>query len=75
MLLASQEGCSSVRITVREGRKRQVRRMFKHIGHRVIELHRERIGPLAVGDLPEGDTRALTPEEVAALLTAAEKGV
>ncbi|MDI6844068.1 MAG: pseudouridine synthase [Anaerosomatales bacterium] len=68
------DGSSLVRITIREGRKRQVRRMLKHVGHPVIELHRERIGPLALGDLPEGAVRELTPEEVAALRTAAERG-
>ncbi|MCL4079046.1 rRNA pseudouridine synthase [Coriobacteriia bacterium Es71-Z0120] len=73
-LLELREGSAIVRITIREGRKRQVRRMFRHVGHPVIDLHRERIGPVALGDLPAGATRALEPHEVAALMSAAETG-
>lgn len=72
-LVSREHGSAVVRITIREGRKRQVRRMFKHIGHPVIELHRERIGPLSLGDLPEGAVRALTDAEVE-LLRAAARG-
>ncbi len=72
-LVERQAGSCIVRITIREGRKRQVRRMFKHIGHPVIELHRERIGPLELGDLAPGAVRPLAAEEVAALIEAAGK--
>ncbi len=65
------DGWTDVRMTISEGRKRQVRRMFSHIRHKVLKLHRERFGPLNLGDLPEGDVRALEPAEVAALLEAA----
>ena len=63
------EGCSpfNYSITINEGRKRQVRRMFARIGYRVISLKRVRIGGLRLGNLPEGKVRALTDEEVAAL--------
>lgn len=71
VLVARGHASAVVRITIREGRKRQVRRMFRHIGHPVIELHRERIGPLSLGDLPEGAVRPLTDEEVATLRAAA----
>ncbi|MDI6711748.1 MAG: pseudouridine synthase [Anaerosomatales bacterium] len=73
VLIERQAGSSVVRITIREGRKRQVRRMFKHIGHPVIELHRERIGPVELGDLAQGAVRPLSTEEVAALMEAAGK--
>lgn len=66
-LVEREAGTSVVRITIREGRKRQVRRMFKHIGHPVVELHRERIGPIALGELPPGAVRSLAQEEVARL--------
>lgn len=58
---------STVRLTIHEGRKRQVRRMLKAVGHDVIALHRESFGPLALGDLPEGTWRELTPDEVESL--------
>jgi 23S rRNA pseudouridine2605 synthase len=58
---------SKVRITLREGRKRQVKRMMEHIGHPVITLHRESFGPVSLGNLPEGEIRELAPAEVVAL--------
>ena len=47
------------RLVLHEGRYHQVRRMFAAIGHHVQALHRERIGGLTLGDLPEGQWRAL----------------
>lgn len=52
-------------VTVTEGRYHQVRRMFAAIGNKVEQLHREKIGELALGDLQPGEFRELTPEEVA----------
>lgn len=60
-------GTSDVAITIREGRKRQVRRMFSAIGHPVLELHRTSFGPIELGNLPAGSWRELTGEEVAEL--------
>ena len=37
------------------------------VGLALISLHRTRVGPVALGDLPEGDYRALTPAELEAL--------
>ena len=56
----------SARLTLHEGRYHQVKRMFGHFQNKVIGLHRERIGPLDLGDLPMGHYRALSTEEVAA---------
>ena len=56
-----------VRVTLREGRNRQVRRMFAAIGHPVVRLRRTRLGPLGVRGLKPGDVRDLTRDEVAAL--------
>jgi 23S rRNA pseudouridine2605 synthase len=56
------------RVVIHEGRKRQVRRMFEHFGHRVTGLRRVRIGTLLLGDLPEGEVRPLANREVKSLL-------
>jgi len=55
-------------ITIREGRKRQVRRMFHSLGHPVLELRRVRMGSLKLGNLREGEIRTLSSPEVKALL-------
>ncbi|MCK4222493.1 MAG: rRNA pseudouridine synthase [Dehalococcoidia bacterium] len=51
-------------ITVHEGRKRQVRRMFGAVGHPVLALKRVRVGSLTLGGLNEGQARELTVREV-----------
>ncbi|HWF33782.1 MAG TPA: pseudouridine synthase [Solirubrobacteraceae bacterium] len=61
----------TLEIGIREGRKRQVRRMCEAVGHRVRRLERVRFGPLELGSLREGGCRELTPQEVAALRRAA----
>ena len=53
-----------VELTLREGRKRQVRRMLDAVGHPVVSLERVAFGPLRLGDLPLGRHRALKPAEV-----------
>ena len=58
---------STVEIAIHEGRKRQIRRMFVAIGHRVEKLSRIRIGNLDLKGLKEGDSRRLTRKEVAEL--------
>lgn len=60
-------GPREVQIEIREGRKRQVRRMVEAVGSRVEDLVRVRFGPLDLGRLPEGRSRRLEPGEVAAL--------
>jgi len=60
-----------VRITIHEGRNRQVRRMFEAVGHPVRRLVRIRIGPLADRGLRPGSWRPLTLDEVRALERAA----
>ncbi len=56
-----------VRITVREGRYHQVKRMFEAVGNKVASLHRESFGPLRLGALKPGQWRELTSDEVALL--------
>jgi 23S rRNA pseudouridine2605 synthase len=60
-----------LRITIHEGRNRQVRRMCEAIGHPVVRLVRTRIGPIAERRLEPGAWRPLDPEEVVALERAA----
>ena len=55
----------SLQITLNQGRKHQIRRMCREIlGHHVIKLQRTRIGPIELGDLPEGKWRPVADEEV-----------
>lgn len=56
-----------LRITIREGRNRQVRRMLQAVGHPVERLKRTRIGPIGDPRLPPGAWRDLSPGEVRAL--------
>ena len=58
---------SVVRLTIHEGRNRQVRRMCEAVGHPVVRLVRTRIGPIADRSLAPGAWRALSVEEVRAL--------
>lgn len=53
-----------VRLLMREGRKREVRRIFDAVDHPVRRLVRERLGPIRLGTLAQGKWRELKPEEV-----------
>jgi 23S rRNA pseudouridine2605 synthase len=55
---------STLEITIREGRNRQVRRMLANLGHKVRDLTRIRMGPLTLEGLSPGQSRLLTPREV-----------
>ena len=52
-----------LRFVIREGRKRQIRRMCELVGLKVIGLKRIRIGSITLGKLPVGEWRYLRPEE------------
>lgn len=53
------------RLSIVEGRYHQVKRMFGHFNNKVIGLHRERMGPLALdASLAPGQYRALTDDEI-----------
>ncbi len=60
-------GYTRVRVTMTEGRKREVRRLFGALGHPVRRLVRRSYGPIRLGRLPRGEWRRLEPKEVAAL--------
>lgn len=61
---------NTLRFVLKEGRKRQIRRMCDLVGLRVVDLLRVRIGPLKLGDLPEGRWRLLTADERDAMIRA-----
>ncbi len=67
----ARRGPNALRITIHEGRKRQVRRMCAAIGHPVHRLVRTRIGPIRLENLAPGEWRRLTATEVRALERAA----
>ena len=66
---------SWLEITIREGRKHQVKRMLESVGHLVIKLMRIRMGPLSLGHLESGEFRFLTDREANALRQAVEERV
>jgi 23S rRNA pseudouridine2605 synthase len=61
------EANSWLEITIREGRKHQVKRMLESVDHAVIKLMRIRMGPLSLGNLESGEFRFLTDREANAL--------
>jgi 23S rRNA pseudouridine2605 synthase len=63
-LIRREKDSSVLRIVMREGRKRQVRRVASLLGHPVRELQRVRLGPLRLGPLAVGQWRYLTPQEI-----------
>jgi 23S rRNA pseudouridine2604 synthase len=62
-------GDQRLRIVLREGRNRQIRRMCELVDLKVVDLFRVRVGPVRLGDLPERRWRVLTAAERAALLS------
>ena len=57
-----------LRIVLREGRNRQIRRMCELVELKVVDLFRVRVGTVTLGDMPEGHWRPLTPDERASLI-------
>ena len=66
-MLTTAHHTTTAEITIHEGRKRQVRRMFEAVGHPVRSLTRIRVGPVSLGDLRPGTWRNLTEDELQAL--------
>lgn len=69
-VLDEQEGRVVLRIIIREGRNRQIRKMCEAVGLEVARLRRTAIGPVKLGMLKPGTWRELTAEEVKALRNA-----
>jgi 23S rRNA pseudouridine2605 synthase len=71
-LAATRSGSGSVvEVVMAEGRKREVRRLFAAVGLEVRDLVRIAVGPLQLGELPEGEARPLRAAELSSLRTAA----
>lgn len=66
----TREEGQTLRFVLKEGRKRQIRRMCDLVGLKVVDLQRVRIGPLELGDLESGKWRTLKAKERAALISA-----
>lgn len=64
---------SWLELTIREGRKHQVKRMLEAVEHPVIKLVRIRMGPLSLGELPAGEFRFLSDREANALREVVEE--
>jgi pseudouridine synthase len=69
-LLDSGPATSRVRVAFTEGRKHEVKRYCEALGHPVVYLRRVAFGPIQLGSLPVGRSRALTASEVRALRNA-----
>ena len=70
----SSPGPGLLKLTIHEGRNRQVRRMCDAVGHPVVRLVRTRIGPLRDTELTPGEWRELTQDEVRSLERAVTDG-
>lgn len=64
-------GRTLVQVSLHSGANRIVRRMMDTVGHPVNKLSRTAFGPVRLGNLPVGETRELTRDEIGALLDAA----
>ena len=63
-IVEARERNTWLRVVVREGRNRLVRRMFEFVGHRVLKLKRIALGGIELGDLPPREVRVLDGQEV-----------
>lgn len=63
-------GGARAKVVVREGKFHQVKRMFAARGNLVLHLQRVAFGPLVLGDLPRGEVRPLSAEEIVSLYAA-----
>ena len=61
------ERFTEIRLILREGRKREIKRIFMALGHKVVKLHREQFAFLRVDDLDLGKYRELSAAEIAKL--------
>jgi 23S rRNA pseudouridine2605 synthase len=69
-LVAGSGGRAALRVVMTEGRKREVRRLLAAVGLPVTRLVRLRVGSVKLGQLPPGELRELTPEEIRSLASA-----
>ncbi len=69
-ILRAVQGKSLVELTLREGKNREVRRLFESQGLLVEKLQRTQIGPIKLAELPKGKWRTLTAAEIKSLIPA-----
>lgn len=62
--LGKRDGIIKYKVTLREGRNRQIRKMFEAARLKVVSLKRISMGDLYIGNLKEGEYKALTSKEV-----------
>ncbi|MFZ0545532.1 MAG: hypothetical protein WAM60_08840, partial [Candidatus Promineifilaceae bacterium] len=73
-IIHQQKDHTWLRITMREGRKRQIRRVAAMLGHPVNKLVREEIGPIQLGNLQPGQWRHLNDQEIRKLNETIRRG-
>ncbi len=66
-VILEKKGCCQMFLTLREGKKREIRRIFKKFGYQVSQLKRIQFGPLKLGNLAAGRFRELTTSEISEL--------
>ncbi|GAA4466431.1 pseudouridine synthase [Novipirellula rosea] len=66
---------TELEVTLREGKNREIRRIFARLGHKVQQLRRIAVGPLRLGEVPIGAYRVLGRDEVKKLRVAAEESI
>lgn len=66
-IITQTQNNATLELIIREGRNRQVRRMMEALGHPVLGLQRVAFGPLKLGELPDGQSRELSPKELTSL--------
>jgi 23S rRNA pseudouridine2605 synthase len=71
---AVRSGPAKAKVILVEGRNREIRRVLESFGRKALSLRRVRIGPIAIGGLPEGSFRDLSGDEVAALKSFGSRG-
>jgi len=73
--LKSKNSNAILKIIIREGKKRQIRRMGEFIGHRILKLRRIQMGPIFLKGLKPGEYRSLNNKEVQSLKMIFEKKI
>ncbi len=73
-IIGSPRGRTLLRMTIRQGKSRQIRRMLETVGHPVVHLVRIGFGVIQLGDLKVGHHRTLTPEELKELKESVKLG-
>ena len=63
----NKESDNNYKVTISHGKKREIRRLFEHLGIKVIDLKRIKFGIVSLDSLPEGKSRPLTSKEIIGL--------